>query len=281
MKTTSQDHLGHRGALHEHTMPYGAILCSAVAGLTAAIVMGLLGAALGITVGAAVVDSTSGEGAAASFATGFAIWTLLTAIASGVVGGLVLRRTLHAHETQHRSLEASLSWAIGIVGLMLISAPGAGGILGMLGGGAASLAGVRMQGDRAGVEYANGQFVGGASYRSNGNDLTAEERAQAQAAADTAAKAAAASAWMVLISMACGLIATVVTAKAGVRPSHGNVVGSAVSTGVHGSTGATSGSMGVTPAGTSSTGGPGATPSTGTTPGGWSGTVPDAPRAGR
>src|SRR5436189_4408931 len=90
---------GHSSSVWNSRVQWGAVLAGTFAGLAATIIMGTLGAALGMTAGAASmthtdsVNSDMAEKAAVGFGLGAGIWMLLTALVTGILGGSALNAT--------------------------------------------------------------------------------------------------------------------------------------------------------------------------------------------
>ncbi len=223
--------------------PWGAILGGSLAGVGALALMATLGAAIGISAGAATADEVSTAETAANAAIGFglgaAVWTILTAAVVGLVGGKVLKTLGRPGTLWRPGLFGTLTWAGGLMLAGLLTASGAAGLL----GGASGLAGAAAAQSQPfasrtldptlpglrGSERVADRLVDGATprdatatrdnrdTREAGVVLTPEERVRARAAAERAATAAATAAWVALISMLVGLGATIL----GARPRQG------------------------------------------------------------
>lgn len=199
---------------------WGAILAGALAGFAVVILMSTLGAALGITVGAVgvntaeTVNSDSAGKASAAFSIGAAIWILLTALATGLVGGWVLNSCSRKDRAYSSFIFGGITWAVGMCLALALAAPGIGGIFSGLGsgaGGAASVAASRP--DMMRLSPQTRQNEPGAMTRENqGQPLTDEQKVMAKDAADKAAAFAAAAAWVTLGAQLISIAATMFAA---------------------------------------------------------------------
>lgn len=202
---------------------WGAILAGAFAGFAVVILMGTLGAALGITVGAVGVNTTdtvssdTAEKAGAAFGIGAAVWVLLTALATGLVGGWVLNSCSRRDRPYSSFVFGGITWAVGICLALAVAAPGVGGIFSGLGGGAGGAAtAAANQPGMFRMTPPTRQDEGGAMQRSGqgqpGQPLTDEEKLTAKDAADKASALAAAAAWVALGAQLISLAATMFAA---------------------------------------------------------------------
>src|SRR5688572_11378102 len=113
---------------------WGAILAGAFAGFAVVVLMTTLGAALGITAGAVGVSETetvnteTAEKASTAFGIGAAIWILLTALATGLVGGWVLNACSRRDRPYSSFVFGGITWAVGVCLALAVAAPGVGGI---------------------------------------------------------------------------------------------------------------------------------------------------------
>src|SRR6185503_20771646 len=127
---------------------WGAILAGAFAGFAVTVLMTTLGAALGITAGAVgvntadTVNTDTAEKAATAVSIGAAIWILLTALATGLVGGWVLNSCSRKDRPYSSFIFGGITWAVGMCLALALAAPGIGGAFAGLGGGAGSAAAV-------------------------------------------------------------------------------------------------------------------------------------------
>jgi hypothetical protein len=183
---------------------WGAILAGSFAGFAAAVIMSTLGAALGITAGAVGIATTetmnegTAERAAGAFTIGAALWILLTALATGLVGGWVLNSTARRDRPYSSFIFGGVTWAVGMCLMLAVAMPGIGGLVSGLGGGAAaaSASAARMTRDE----------------RAPARLLTDEEKAAARDAAEKASAAAAGAAWIALGSQLISIAATMFAA---------------------------------------------------------------------
>ena len=196
---------------------WGAILCGAFGGFAVVIIMGTLGAALGITAGAAgvagteTVNESTGEKAATAFTVGAAIWILLTALATGLVGGWVLNSTARRDRPYSSFIFGGITWAAGVCLMMAVMSPGLGGLLSGLGSGA---------GTAAAAESNRREVMPGMTPRTTmpgeegrpARPMTDEEKAAALDAAEKATAAAAAAAWIALGAQLISIAATMFAA---------------------------------------------------------------------
>jgi len=190
---------------------WGAILAGAVAGLGTLIIMATLGAALGITAGTVGVHQTetangnTAENAALAFGIGSGIWMLLTAAATGLVGGYVLNSTARRDRPYSPVVFGGITWAVGVCTLLMIAAPAFGGGLSGLGsgaGGAAAALGSNPDVQRR-VDQAQAQA----------RPLTEDEKAAAADAARKAATSATIFMWVTFLGQLVGLGSTVAAAS--------------------------------------------------------------------
>jgi hypothetical protein len=200
---------------------WGAIAAGAFAGFGATIIMATLGAAIGITAGASMVDepmtSTEAERTALGFGIGSVIWMALSAVVVGFVGGAVLNRTARYDRPYMPSAFGLLTWAGGIFIALLVASSGMTGAMGALSGAASgiaagksddalrSLTGTPAAERREGVQPDRGAAPA--------RQLTPEEQEKARRAAETASKTAAAAAWLALGSQLVALAATMLAAR--------------------------------------------------------------------
>jgi len=190
---------------------WGAILAGALAGFGVVILMTTLGAALGITagtIGAHTTENPTGDTAeksALAFGIGSGIWMLLTALASGLVGGYVLNSTSRRDRPYSPFVFGGIAWAVGVCTLLMVAAPAFGGALSGIGGGAgAAVAGIAGNSEvQRRVDQAQ---------REKAPPMTEEQKAVAADAASKASKAATAAAWMTLLGQLIGLGATIFAA---------------------------------------------------------------------
>lgn len=191
---------------------WGAILAGAFAGFAVTIIMATIGGAIGMTVGAAgmsgagTANSETANDAAVGFGIGAGAWLLLTALATGLVGGWVLNSTARRDRAYSSVIFGGIAWSVGMCLLLAIAAPGVGGALSGLGAGAGTAATTAER--RSGVSSADGR----ASESKSDRTMTDQEKAAALDAAEKSAKAAATAAWFGLGAQVLGLIATMLAA---------------------------------------------------------------------
>jgi hypothetical protein len=191
---------------------WGAILAGAFAGFAVVILMSTLGAALGITAGAVGINTTdtvntdTAEKASSTLGIGAAIWILLTALATGLIGGWVLNACSRHDRPYSSFVFGGITWAVGMCLALAVAAPGVGGRFSGLGAGAGGAAAVT----------ANRLDMPGISPQTQRNDqakpLTDEEKVLAKDAADKAAAVAAAAAWVTLGAQLISIAATMFAA---------------------------------------------------------------------
>jgi len=207
---------------------WGAILVGAFAGLAVFVIMGTLGAALGITAGAIGVSSTQTvnadtvEKTSTAFTIGAAIWMLLTALATGLVGGWALNATARRDRPYSSFIFGGVCWAVGVCVSLMLASPAVGGTFAGLGGGAGAAAGAA-----AGQPGVLNQMSppttkaapGATPSMRNENPaakaqtpMTDEEKAMAKDAAEKAAAAATGAAWVLLGSQLISIAATIFAA---------------------------------------------------------------------
>jgi MFS family permease len=185
---------------------FRAILCGSLAGFAVAVVMAVIGTALGATGGAVGVDeATSLQETGRTLALGSLIWLALSAIVVGLVGGLVMNR-LAVHDGTYRPrIFALVNWAGGIALATIIGTSAAVS----LGGAAAGVAGAVSASPRTQPELQAGRGdteVGSPEATVN---LSPADR---QILAERAAKTAAGMAWAIVVAQLLGLIATILGA---------------------------------------------------------------------
>ncbi len=195
---------------------WGAILAGSAAGFGVVILMGLLGAALGITAGTAAGlaadNATSADTvgkAAVGFGIGAAIWMILTAVATGLVGGWVLNSTSRRDRAYSSFIFGGLTWAVGTCVFMMVAAPGVGGAMSGLGSGAGGAATAVAQ--HPDVQQRSVMPRNDAE-RNRQTPLTDDEKAAAADAAKKAASAVTVATWTTLFSMLIALAGTIFAA---------------------------------------------------------------------
>lgn len=202
---------------------WGAILAGAVAGLGTTILMGTLGAALGLSGTAAAIGASEPDDVAAGIGIGAIVWMLITAVVVGAVAGTVMNRLARHDGTYRPFLYATLNWAAGLTIALFLTSLGTSGLMAGVanaGGAAAGAAASRMDTNGAWIGRELGRVQATDASAQRGEDpapLTPEERARAEQAADAAAKSAATLAWVALASMVVGLVATMIAARREIR----------------------------------------------------------------
>ena len=206
---------------------WGAILAGAFAGFAVTVLMTTLGAALGITAGAVgvntadTVNAETAEKAATAVTIGTAVWILLTALATGIVGGWVLNSCARRDRPYSSFIFGGITWAVGVCVALLVASPGIGGMLSGLGSGGAA-AGAAAMSSGAGTQQAlrmtpptrsnEGPGMQGRTDQSQQRTLSDEEKAAVKDAADKASAAAAAAAWVALGAQLISIAATMFAA---------------------------------------------------------------------
>jgi hypothetical protein len=205
---------------------WGAIIAGAFAGFAVTLLMTTLGAALGVTAGAVgintadTVNTETAEKAATAVSIGAAIWILLTALATGLVGGWVLNSCARRDRPYSSFIFGGITWAVGVCMALLLAAPGVGGLFsGLGGGGGAAMSGpAAQQSLRMTPPTRTGETPGVMQGRSDPaqqqqqRTLSDEEKVAAKDAADKASAAAAAVAWVTLGAQLISIAATMFAA---------------------------------------------------------------------
>ncbi|HET9385317.1 MAG TPA: hypothetical protein VFO67_09230 [Gemmatimonadales bacterium] len=165
-----------------------AVVAAALAGFAVTLILTALGAAIGLTAGAA---SNGVDGPAVG--AGALIWWTLSVIAAGIVAGRVLATSAGTDVRYNRLMNGTLAWVLGVIILLFLLANGVGNMIGGLGGG-----------------------LGAAAATHN---LPSGTPADSVHVARTAAAVGSGAAWGLLMSMLLGLGATIMSAgKRAVRP---------------------------------------------------------------
>src|SRR5687768_1839455 len=136
---------------HASIGQWGAVIAGVLGGFAATILMTTLGAALGLTAGAAAADEAVGltDNDAATIGGAAIAWLIVSAIVVGAVGGTVLARSSRPDRSYHAGTLGLMAWTGGMVLAALIAAPGAAGALAGLGNaGGAAVASARPDGVR-------------------------------------------------------------------------------------------------------------------------------------
>ena len=191
---------------------WGPIVAGALAGFAVTILMSTLGAAIGLSAGAAAPMPATAEETqemAAAFGVGSILWMVLTAIVVGLVGGMVLSRTSRTDRPYMPMLFGGLTWTVGVLIALFLMSVGASGVLGGATAGAAGMvAGQRPAFQPPGVPAAP-RVEDQNLHRA---PMTAEQMTQAREAAERAAAAATTAAWVLLGSQLISLAATMLAA---------------------------------------------------------------------
>jgi hypothetical protein len=193
---------------------WGAILAGAFAGFAVVLIMATLGAALGITAGAVTVAATetvstdTAEKAAGAFSIGTAVWILLTALATGLIGGWVLNSTARRDRPYSSFIFGGVTWAVGVSLMLAIAGPGFGGLVSGLGSGAGTAASAAV--NRPDMVTPRTMTPGDETKQAR--PMTDEEKAAARDAAEKAAATAAAAAWIALGAQLISIAATMFAA---------------------------------------------------------------------
>ena len=211
---TGSSYLSVPEAVWNSRTQWGAILAGAFAGFAVTLIMATLGAALGITAGAVGVASTetvspdTAEKAAGAFTIGTAIWILLTALGTGLVGGWVLNSTARRDRPYSSFIFGGVTWACGVALMLAVAAPGFGGLISGLGSGAGAAAATAA--NRPDMFTQRSTTPGDESRQAR--PMTDEDKAAARDAAEKAAATAAAAAWIGLGAMLISIAATMFAA---------------------------------------------------------------------
>ena len=201
---------------------WGAILAGAFAGIAVMVLMATLGAALGITAGAFGVStaesfgSETPEKAATAIGVGAAIWILLTALVTGLVGGWVLNSCARRDRPYSSFIFGGITWAVSVCTMLLVASGGVGGIAAGLGGvGAAAISGAAPQQalrTMPSLRSAEGPAVPGRAEQAQPRTMTDEDKAAAKDAVEKVSVAASAMAWVALGAQLISIAATMFAA---------------------------------------------------------------------
>lgn len=156
-------------------------MAAALAGFAVTLILTALGAAIGLTAGAAS-RGVDGEAVGA----GALIWWTLSVIVAGLVAGRVLSMNAGPDARYNRVIHGTLAWVLGVIILLFLLANGVGNMIGGLGGG-----------------------LGAAAATHN---LPSGTPADSVHVARTAAAVGSGAAWGLLLSMLLGLGATIMAA---------------------------------------------------------------------
>jgi hypothetical protein len=200
---------------------WGAILVGSFAGLAVVVLMGTLGAALGITAGTIgianlqTVNATTAESTGTAFTIGAAIWMLLTALVTGLVAGWALNATARRDRPYSSFIFGGVCWAVGVCISLLLASPAIGGTFAGLGGGVGAAAGAAV-----GQPGILNQMTAPATKAAPAETpaaraqtpMTDEEKMLAKDAAERAAAAVTGAAWVLLGSQLISVAATMFAA---------------------------------------------------------------------
>jgi hypothetical protein len=189
-------------------LSWTAVIAGALLAIAAHVVLGLIGAALGLA--AAPADS-KGLGAGAG------IWALLTPFVATAVGAWFACRLAAASDDATGNAHGILVWCIGLIAGALFLA-------GTLASGAMS-AGTASSGNAGAAQRALRGELGGAPADRTATNAPGATREQARARADDAAKAAATAAGGGALASIAGLIGALVGSALSRRRRHGKGLG--------------------------------------------------------
>jgi hypothetical protein len=209
---------------------WGAILVGAFAGFVVLVLMTTLGAALGVTAGAIGVSSVetvnaeTAEKSATAFTIGAAIWMLLTALVTGLVGGWALNATARRDRPYSSFIFGGVCWSVGLCLTLALVSPAIGGSVAGLGGAAAAITGQATGGQQPGMfpslsprmtREAPGSAPSARPDAAPARPLppmTDEEKTLVKDAAEKATAAATGAAWVILGSQLISIAATIFAA---------------------------------------------------------------------
>jgi hypothetical protein len=203
---------------------WGAILIGSFAGLAVVIVMGTLGAALGITAGSIGIanmqsmNQGTADSTGSAFTIGAAIWMLLTALVTGLVGGWALNATARRDRPYSSFIFGGVCWAVGVCVSLALASPAIGGTFAGLGGGAGAAVGAAA--GQSNAMYPMSPLTKAAPGNARTETpaaraqtpMTDEEKTMAKDAAERTAAAATGAAWVLLGSQLISIAATMFAA---------------------------------------------------------------------
>ena len=178
---TAPTGMGYADTTWRFGVQWTAVVAAALAGFAVTLILTVLGAAIGLTAGAAS-HGVEGEAVGA----GAFIWWTLTVILAGYVAGRVLAISSGTDVRYNRVVHGTLAWVLGVIILLFLLANGVGNMIGGLGGGLGAAAATRQ--------------------------LPSGSPADSVHVARTAAAVGSGAAWGLLISMLLGLGATIMGA---------------------------------------------------------------------
>jgi hypothetical protein len=204
-----------RDDVRSSPVQWSAVFAGTLAGFAATVILGTLGVALGVSIGAVVADEpmtrTDAGRTALGFGVGSAIWAILTAAIVGCIGGTVLRRCARRDRPYLPVAFAALTWAGGVVLALFLASSGSAGLMSGASGAAAAAVSARPQEmSRAVTDAATPRAANPEVQRA---PMTEEDRVAAREAAEKASQAAAAAAWVVLGAQLISLAATMLAAR--------------------------------------------------------------------
>lgn len=192
---------------------WGAILAGSLAGFAVTIIMMTLGLAIGATTGAAKADEAVDPGEAATVAgVGLAVWSLLTAIAAGFVGGAVLNRMARYDRPYMPIAFGTLTWTGGVVLGLLVAGAGAPGMMAAAGG-AAGGAAPQLQGPGQDRSIPRAERPATDERAVGVQETNPQDEVRKREAVQKAATGTAAAAWVLLGAQLAGLAATMLAAR--------------------------------------------------------------------
>lgn len=201
-----------------HTQ-WGAIAAGSLAGFGATIIMATLGLAIGATTGAVAAEEAGAPPDLRDVSTGvgaaMAIWTLLSALVVGFVGGAVLNRMARYDRPYMPTAFGALTWAGGIVIALLVGASQSAGMMAGAATGAAAGAGYERKAAPEDRSIPRAEERERDPREASGQEPAprAMEEGRRQDVAKKAATGAAAAAWVLLGAQLVSLAATVLAAR--------------------------------------------------------------------
>jgi hypothetical protein len=124
-----RDTAGATVAVPRDAVRWGSIAAGLITTLTTFLLLTLLALAVGLT----AVDQTSSGDQASTFATGGAIVGAIIGLASFFLGGFVAARTAAVIGRPAGALNGFMTWALGVVVILMLGALGLSGLLGAAG----------------------------------------------------------------------------------------------------------------------------------------------------
>ncbi len=162
------------------------------------------------------VTPDKAEKAGTAFSIGAAIWILLTALATGLVGGWVLNSCSRKDRAYSSFIFGGITWAVGMCLAIGLAMPGLGGMFSGLGGGAGGAASVAANRPdammRLSPQQMGRQNEPGMTARDQARPLSDEEKVAAKDAAEKASAFAATAVWVTLGAQLISIAATMFAA---------------------------------------------------------------------